>query len=148
MANFIAEAIGQEKADEGVVVTVRLTGVGGSDGPMMTRAKGKALTVTNFGRDTASMERTTDIEGSIFDKKEEIFADKSEGLFTGPLSGVKDRLQAFRRDGLFAEVKSVKELKTKRLFSEEDLDEQFGVLADVVDTFEYEILVTTKYSFG
>lgn len=148
MADFIAEVIGQDNTQEGNIVTIRMTGFGAPDGPMMTRAKARAIAVSRFGSDTAEMEKTIDDPSMLGDVKETIFADKSEDLFTGPASGVRDRLQAFRSEGLFAEVKDFKTLKTERVISDEKLEDTFGNLASVVSTYEYDILVTTKFALG
>lgn len=147
MANFIAEVIGKDDADDGVIVTVRMTGVGSAEGSLMSRAKGRAIVSARFGRDIATMERTTDIEGSFGDDTEEITAVKDDSLFTGSISGVKDRIQAFRKDGVLAEVKGYKTLKTERVISDGKLEDTFGALASAVNTYEYEILVTTNFSF-
>lgn len=134
--------------NEGNLITIRVTGFGNGEGPLMTRAKARAIATSKFGRDQASSTKTTDVDGAWKDEKEEVFADKSDGLFTGPISGVRDRLKTFRKDGLFAEVKDISESKPEYSFSEGKLEEEFGVMAGSVRTFRYKILVTTSYALG
>lgn len=152
MADFIAEIVGQESSDEGNIVVVRVTGFGDAEAALMTRAKAKAITATRFGSETARSEFVTDkfdIEtGRRSTERRDVFADKSEELFTGPASDVRDRLQAFRKEGLFATVKDIKPLKTERIFDNETLEEAFGPLKNAVSTYEYRVLVTTRYSIS
>lgn len=147
MAQFILETVGQDSDPEGNVVTVRGTGFGGRHGPLMARAKAKAITVTRFGRDNVTETKKTDVQGGGLEKKT-VFADKSDDLFKGPLSGVQDRIQAFRKNGLLVEVQDIKELKTNRVISSNTLDDVFGPTATDAKTYEYKILVSTSYSFA
>lgn len=144
----MAELIGKSNSPDGVEVQVRVTGFGQGDGALMARAKGKAIASVRFGRDTAEFEKVTDVHGEALDKKEDVFADKSEALFSGPASGVRERLKAFRRNGLFAEVKKMNEVDQDRAFDEGELEDKFGPLAGVVNTYHYTILVTTQWSMG
>jgi len=166
MPSFITELIGQEKTDEGLVVTVRATGVGSEDGSLMARAKGRAIASSGFGPNTAKMEKRFNVQDKGFkaevdegfEKKEisgsgpqdvnegAVFADKTEALFSGDIRGVRDRLKAFRKEGLFASVKNVKEMKTERLIEEDRLEEVFGPFQDVISTYQYEILVKTSFA--
>lgn len=147
MAQFILETVGQDSDPEGNVVTVRGTGFGGRHGPLLARAKAKAITVTRFGRDNVTETKKTDVQGSGLEE-ETIFADKSDDLFKGPLSGVQDRIQAFRKNGLLVEVQDIKELKTERVISSDTLDDVFGPTTTAAKTYEYKILVSTSYSFA
>lgn len=151
MPNFIAEVVGKDSHEDGTIVTVRMTGFGAADGPMMTRAKARAIASSRFGRDQAEETRVTNQKGffgGYEDVEEKIFADKSEDLFKGPASGVRDRLKAFRSEGLFAEVKDYKTLKTERVLSDKKLEDTFGNMSSVVSTYEYDILITTRYALG
>lgn len=144
----MAELMGKSNSPDGVEVQVRVTGFGQSEGALMARAKGKAISSVRFGRDTANFEKVTDVQGSPFDETEGIFADKSDALFSGPASGVRDRLKAFRKNGLFAEVKKINEVDQERVFDGGELEDKFGPLASVVNTYHYTILVTTQWSMG
>ena len=148
MAQFILETVGQDSDPEGNVVTVRGTGFGGRHGPLMARAKAKAITVTRFGRDNVTETKKTDVQGKRGLEEETVFADKSDDLFKGPLSGVQGRIQAFRKNGLLVEVQDIKELKTNRVISSNTLDDVFGPTATAAKTYEYKILVSTSYSFA
>lgn len=148
MADFMAEVLGQDKTSEGNIVTVRMTGFGGEGGPLKTRAKARAIAASNFGPDQASYTKSTDREGEWGIDKEEHFADKSKDLFSGPAKGVRERIKTFQNNGLFAEVKSVKEVEQKYFVKDDRLREVFGPLAGTVKSYRYEILVTTKYSFS
>lgn len=148
MTEFIAEVIGQDKTPDGNVVTVRMTGFGGEGGPLKTRAKARAIAASNFGPDRATSTKSTDREGEWGIDKEETFADKSEDLFSGPASGVRQRIKTFQDNGVFAQVQEVNEVDTKYFIKNERLKEVFGPLAGTVKAYRYEILVTTKYSFS
>lgn len=146
MAQFILETVGQESDQDGNLVTVRGTGFGGRHGPLLARAKAKAITVTRFGSRTATENKVTDTGSGI--EEETVFADKSDDLFKGPLSGVQDRIQAFRKDGLLVEVQDIKELKTDRVIDSETLDEAFGPTASAAKTYEYKVLVSTSFALS
>lgn len=149
MADFLAEVIGQEKTEEGIVVTVRVTGIGPSDGPLMTRAKARAVAAAGLGPKIAKFTKSIDIEGEFLNVSEDIVAIRDKELPIGPVNAVRDRLTAFRKEGIFAEVKSTKELKTERVIPQEILETAFSeVRRGAARTFEYEILVTTAFAFG
>ena len=148
MAQFILETVGQDSDPEGNIVKVRGTGFGGRHGPLLARAKAKAITVTRFGRENVTETKKTDVPGQRGLDEETIFADKSDDLFKGPLSGVQDRIQAFRKNGLLVEVQNIVELKTDRVIDSEVLDDVFGPTASAAKTYEYTILVSTSYSLS
>lgn len=148
MTDFIAEVTGKEDSDEGIIVTVRMTGFGDGEGALMTRAKGRAIASARFGPDQATYTKSVDVQGMLNDVSEDKFADKSEGLFTGPAKGVRERIKTFRKNGLFAQVEEVKEVTPQgAVFKDGRLEEEFGHMAEFVNTYRYKVLVTTKYSF-
>ena len=151
MSNFIAEVTGRKSSEDGEIVVVRVTGLGPRDGAMMTRAKARAIVASRFGKSNVKAERTKNVETDRFpmNKTEEITASKDESLYEGEISGVKDRIEAFRRNGLFAVVQDSTKLDTDYIISEDSILNEFGKgFVSIVNTYEYDILVTTRYAFG
>lgn len=167
MADFIGEVIGQEKTEEGIVVTIRMTGLGQADGPLMTRAKARAIVVAGLG---PKFVRVRKIINKVFDnvyipgedpddsgyfgpasqtRSEEQTAARDPSIVEGPVGAVQNRIDAFRKKGVLTEVLDVTELKTETALPDEVLSERFSeIRRNAASTYEYKILVRTTTSFG
>lgn len=167
MVDFIGEVVGQEKTEEGIVVTIRMTGVGSEDGPLMTRAKARAIAVAGLGTKFVRVKKSINkIFPNVFippsepgdssyfgpaaqTRSEEQTAAREPGIEEGPFKAVRARVDAFRKKGVLTEVLDVTELKTETVLPDDVLSEAFSdVRRSVASTYEYKILVRTTTAFG
>jgi len=148
MVDFIAEVLGKESADDGTIVKVRVTGFGPPDGPLMTRAKARAIASVRFGPSRATMEKRIDNPGQFRDERVEVDVVKDENLPRGELEDVENRVQAFRREGLFTHVQEIRERETGRVISDDSLLSVFNKIPRFANTYEYTILATTSFALS